>query len=58
VIELSAHETCERKARPRENLADWLVSAEGQRAIGAYQLNEQKFIFSRPLAPRITNLPF
>ena len=42
VIELSAHEHANAKLGPAKIFADWLVSAEGQRAIGAYQLNEQK----------------
>src|SRR5882724_6909087 len=42
VIELSPQTHAGAKLGPAKVLADWLVSAEGQRAIGAYQLNEQK----------------
>jgi len=42
VIELSSEKHANSKLGPAKIFADWLVSAEGQRAIGAYQLNEQK----------------
>jgi tungstate transport system substrate-binding protein len=42
VIELSPQKHANSKLGPAKIFADWLVSAEGQRAIGAYQMNGQK----------------
>jgi tungstate transport system substrate-binding protein len=42
VIELSPQKHANAKLGPAKIFADWLVSGEGQQAIGAYQMNGQK----------------
>jgi tungstate transport system substrate-binding protein len=42
VIELSRDKHASAKLSPAKVFADWLVSAEGQQAIGAYQVNGQR----------------
>jgi tungstate transport system substrate-binding protein len=42
VIELSPQKHAGSKLTPAKVFADWLVSSEGQQAIGAYQVNGQK----------------
>jgi tungstate transport system substrate-binding protein len=57
VIELSPQKHPNAKLGPAKTFADWLVSAEGQRAIGAYQMNGQKFRALRRL-PEVTTFLF
>jgi tungstate transport system substrate-binding protein len=49
VIQLSPHKHADAKLAEAGIFADWLVSAEGQQAIGAYQVNGQKLF--NPSAP-------
>jgi tungstate transport system substrate-binding protein len=52
VIELNPQKHASAKLAPARVFADWLVSAEGQRAIGAYEVNGQKLFKPSADAPK------
>jgi len=52
VIELSPQKHREAKLTAAKMFADWLVSAEGQRAIGAYQVGGQKLFTPSAGSPK------
>jgi len=52
VIQLNPQKHGKDKLDDARLLADWLVSAEGQRAIGAYQLHGQQLFHPSAAAPR------
>src|SRR3984893_8859303 len=52
VIELSSEKHAGAKLAMAKAFADWLVSSEGQQAIGAYQLNGQKLFNPSADAPK------
>ncbi len=52
VIELNPQKHAAEKHAAAKALADWLVSAEGQQAIGAYQVNGQKLFNPSAGVPR------
>jgi tungstate transport system substrate-binding protein len=52
VIELSSQKHAGAKLAMAKAFADWLVSSEGQQAIGAYQLNGQKLFNPSADAPK------
>jgi tungstate transport system substrate-binding protein len=52
VIQLNPQKHGKDKLDEARQLADWLVSAEGQRAIGAYQLHGEQLFHPSATAPR------
>lgn len=52
VIELDPHKHAGAKLAAAKVFADWLVSSEGQQAIGAYQVNGQKLFNPSAGSPR------
>jgi tungstate transport system substrate-binding protein len=52
VIELNPQKHATAKLAPAKVFADWLVSAEGQQAIGAYEVNGQKLFKPSAGAPK------
>lgn len=52
VIELSPQKHANAKLADAKMFADWLVSPEGQQAIGAYQVNGQKLFNSSAKSPK------
>jgi tungstate transport system substrate-binding protein len=52
VIELNPQKHAGAKLAPAKVFADWLVSPEGQQAIGAYQVNGEKLFNPSAAAPR------
>jgi tungstate transport system substrate-binding protein len=52
VIELNSQKHASERHAPAKVFADWLVSSEGQQAIGAYQVNGQKLFNPSAAAPK------
>jgi len=52
VIELNPQKHASAKLDAAKAFADWLVSEEGQHAIGAYQVNGQKLFNPSAAVPR------
>ena len=52
VIELSPEKHAGSKLGAARILADWLASAEGQQAIGAFQVNGQKLFNPSAASPK------